>query len=168
MSNPIFVSIEGNTQGLITEGAFTPESVGNVYQEGHEDDTLVKSFKHNINVPRDSKTGKPTGQRSHGPLIITKMIDKSSPLLYNALTKGETLSKVAIKWYRTSAAGIPEHFFTIELEDAMIVDIDAKMNQVDFQPEEEISFSYRKVTWRHETASTSGEDDWKLGIGTMV
>ena len=47
MNNPVFVSIKGSTQGLITEGAFTPESVGNTYQEGHENETIVKSFSHN-------------------------------------------------------------------------------------------------------------------------
>ncbi|VAW49736.1 hypothetical protein MNBD_GAMMA04-1171 [hydrothermal vent metagenome] len=39
MENSIFMTIQGSTQGAITEGAFTPESVGNMYQNGHEDET---------------------------------------------------------------------------------------------------------------------------------
>jgi type VI secretion system secreted protein Hcp len=46
MNNPVFISIKGSTQGLITEGAFTPESVGNSYQDGHENEALVKAFTH--------------------------------------------------------------------------------------------------------------------------
>ena len=102
---------------------------------------------------------------------MTKLIDKSSPLLYNALTKGETLKKVELKWYRTSYAGKPEHYYSMILEDAVITNMDASMesqetsstNQV--SPVEPVSFSYRKVSWRHETASTSGEDDWRVGVG---
>ena len=40
MAMPAYMSITGETQGLITENAFTALSVGNTYQEGHEDDRL--------------------------------------------------------------------------------------------------------------------------------
>ena len=171
MNNPIFISIKGSTQGLITEGAFTAESIGNSYQRGHENEALVKAFNHNIKIPRDPQSGQPSGQRVHEPFLITKLIDKSSPLLYNALTKGETLPTVELKWYRTSYAGKPEHYFSIILEDAVIVNIDMFMdmeldaNKSQVSPLEVISFAYRKITWRHEVASTSGEDDWRIGVG---
>ena len=171
MNNPIFISIEGSTQGLITEGAFTAESVGNSYQEGHENETIVKAFSHTIKIPRDPQSGQPSGQRIHKPLTISKLFDKSSPLLYNALTHGETLPNVELKWYRTSYEGKPEHYFTLVLTDAVIVDIssswgmeeDTTTSQV--APYENVSFAYRKITWRHEIASTSGEDDWRIGVG---
>lgn len=171
MNNPVFISIKGTTQGLITEGAFTPESIGNTYQEGHENETLVKALTHSIKVPRDPSSGQPSGQRSHQPLVVTKLFDKSSPLIYNALTKGETLTNVDLKFYRTSYAGKPEHYFTIALEDAVIVNIETTMNSEvgmavsDVAPLENVAFAYRKITWRHETASTSGEDDWRIGVG---
>ena len=171
MNNPIFISIKGSTQGLITEGTFTPESVGNSYQKGHENEAYIKGFKHNILIPRDPQSGQPSGQRVHAPLQITKLFDKSSPLLYNALTKGETLTEVELKWYRISYAGKPEHYFSILLEDAVIVDISSDMDIEEglktsqVAPYEKVSFAYRKITWRHETASTSGEDDWREGVG---
>ncbi|AXX92444.1 type VI secretion system tube protein Hcp [Malaciobacter molluscorum LMG 25693] len=171
MNNPIFISIKGSTQGLITEGTFTPESVGNSYQKGHENEALIKGFSHDIKIPRDPQSGQPSGQRVHEPLVISKIFDKCSPLLYNALTKGETLTEVELKWYRTSYAGKPEHYFTIKLEDAVIVDISSYMDneegldKTQVAPLEKVSFAYRKITWRHETASTSGEDDWRIGVG---
>ena len=174
MNNPIFISIKGSTQGLITEGAFTPESVGNSYQKGHENEALIKGFSHNISIPRDPQSGQPSGQRVHDPIVISKLFDKSSPLLYNALTKGETLTEVELKWYRTSYSGKPEHYFTVLLEDAVIVNVDAFMeneqDQVKTQvaPLEKVSFAYRKISWRHETASTSGEDDWRIGVGKQA
>ncbi|MFD4840144.1 type VI secretion system tube protein Hcp, partial [Achromobacter sp. NPDC058515] len=42
MPTPAYISITGKTQGNITQGAFTADSVGNVYVEGHEDQILVQ------------------------------------------------------------------------------------------------------------------------------
>ncbi|MDX1300698.1 Hcp family type VI secretion system effector, partial [Photobacterium sp.] len=105
MPTPAYMRIEGEKQGLITAGTFTEDSVGNIFQEGHEDEVLVEAFEHQVVLPRDPQSGQPTGQRVHKPVKITKVFDKCSPLIYNALTSGERLPKVEIKWYRTSATG---------------------------------------------------------------
>ena len=89
MPTPAYLEIEGVSQGPITQGAFTEDSVGNIYQEGHENKILVQGFSHNLRVPTNTQNGQPTGQRMHRPLTITKVFDKSSPLLYTALSKGE-------------------------------------------------------------------------------
>jgi type VI secretion system secreted protein Hcp len=167
MPTPAYLSIAGSTQGNITEGAFTEDSVGNIYQEGHENEILVEAFSHTVTVPTDPQSGQPTGQRVHQPLTITKVFDKSSPMLYKALTTGERLPTCELKWYRTSKTGTQEHYFTIRLEDAIITNITGRMpncqdpNQAHFTQLEDVSFSYRKITWTHEIASTSGEDDWR-------
>ncbi len=168
MPTPAYLTIEGAKQGPITSGTFTEDSVGNIFQEGHEDEILVQAFKHQVIIPRDPQSGQPTGQRVHQPLTITKVFDKASPLLYQALTSGERLNTCVIKWYRTSASGTQEHYFTIELEDAIIVDIAAYMPNCQdpglshFTHLEDVSFTYRKITWTHEVAGTSGEDDWRV------
>lgn len=170
MPTPAYLSIEGATQGPITKGAFTSQSVGNIYQEGHEDEILVEAFNHVVTVPTDVQSGQPTGQRVHKPLTITKVFDKSSPLLYTALTTGEKLNKVEVKWYRTNPEGKQEHYFTIKLEDAIITHINARMpncqdpSQAHFTHLEDVSFTYRKITWTHEVGGTSGSDDWRSPV----
>jgi len=170
MPTPAYLTIEGSSQGNITQGAFTADSVGNIWQEAHQDEILVQAFNHTVGVPTDPQSGQPTGQRVHKPLTITKVFDKSSPLLYTALTSGEILSKCEIKWYRTSMDGTQEHYFTIIMEDAIIIDITARMpncqdpGQTHFTHLEDVSFSYRKIAWTHEVASTSGEDDWRAPV----
>lgn len=170
MPTPAYMSIEGTTQGNITAGCFTEDSVGNIYVEGHEDEVLVEAFRHELIIPRDPQSGQPTGQRVHQPVTITKVYDKSSPLLYQALCSGERMTKVKIKWYRTSPAGKQEHYFTHVLEDAVIVDINATMpncqdpGQSHFTHLEEVSMTYRKITWEHVVAGTSGSDDWRSPI----
>ncbi|RLC20501.1 MAG: type VI secretion system tube protein Hcp, partial [Deltaproteobacteria bacterium] len=86
---------------------------------------------------------------------------------YNALTSGEKLTKCEVKWYRTSAQGAQEHYFTHKLTDAIIVSIEARMpncqdpGMAQFTHLEDISFSYRKIGWEHVVCGTSGDDDWR-------
>ena len=84
MPTPCFVAIKGKTQGNITEGAYTLESVGQSFVEGHEDEMIVQAVRHEILVPTDPQSGQPSGQRQHKPLILTVALNKAVPLLYNA------------------------------------------------------------------------------------
>ncbi len=52
MPTPCYISITGQTQGNITAGAFTADSVGNIYVQGHEDEMLVQEFLHNVILSR--------------------------------------------------------------------------------------------------------------------
>lgn len=65
MPTPAYIAIEGATQGNITTGSFTAESVGNIYVEGHEDQILVQEVNHNVTVRTDPQSGQPAGQRVH-------------------------------------------------------------------------------------------------------
>jgi len=167
MSMPAFISIEGATQGLITQGASTEESIGNTWQEGHEDEIMVQAIDHAVNLPRDPQSGQPTGQRVHRPFRFTAALNKATPLLYNALTSGEMLTNCEIKWYRTSSAGKREHFFTTRLTDSIIVDIDCNLpnaqaaGSADFTQLVTVALSYRKIEWEHVVSGTSGDDDWR-------
>lgn len=167
MPTPAYMTITGETQGAITAGTFTADSVGNIWQEAHQDEILVQAFNHNVTVPTDPQSGQPTGQRVHQPLIITKVYDKCSPLLYEALTRGEKLTECVIKWYRTSPQGVQEHYFTHTLTDALIVDIKAYMpncqdpSSASFTHLEDVAFTYRMIAWEQVVSGTSGSDDWR-------
>lgn len=166
MATPAYMSITGIKQGLITQGASTADSVGNIYQEEHEDQVLVQAFSHKINLPRDPQSGQPTGQRVHDAVCITKVFDKASPLLQQALTTGELLTKVEIKWYRTFK-GLQQHYYTTYLEDAIIVEIRDYMHNCQdsstahFTQLQDVYMTYRKISWTHEVSGTSGSDDWR-------
>ena len=167
MPTPAYMRIEGVTQGLITKGAFTEASVGNIYVEGHEDEFLVQAASHHVNIPRDPQSGQPTGQRVHDAFTVTKIVDKSSPQIYQALTTGERLTLCRLKMYRTSISGTQEHFFNIDLEDAILVGVTFELphcqdpGKAYLTAQEHLSFSYRKIIWTHEAAGTSASDDWR-------
>jgi len=170
MPVPAYMTVEGATQGDITEGALTQDSVGMAHREDTDfvDSFMVQAFEHNIVIPRDSQSGQPSGVRMHQPIKVTKVFDKSSPLLYQALVTGESLT-CTIEWYRNSETGEPEHYFTQEIEGASVVDIRAYMPNCqdpaskDFTHLEEVSFSYSSITWTHEIGGTEGTDDWRAG-----
>ena len=170
MPTPAYCTIEGSTQGPITQGAFTEDSVGNIYQDAHADEFMVQAFEHNVTVPTDIQSGQPTGQRVHKPVVLTKIFDKCSPMLYTALCTGEKLPTVEIHWYRTSTTGTQEHYFTILLEDAIITNINAIMYNcqdpanASFTHLEKVSFSYRAISWTHVVGGTEGHDDWRAPV----
>lgn len=105
--------------------------------------------------------------RLHKPLVITKTIDKSSPLLNNALCSGEVLKTCRLEIYRTSASGTQERFYIIDLSDAIIIAIDLIMphcqdlNSAHFTQMEKVHFVYQSIIWTHVTGGTIGMDEWQ-------
>lgn len=166
MASPAYMTVQGATQGFISKGAFTSESVGNLFQEGHEDEIYVLAAEANVMKPTDPQSGQPTGTRVHKPFRITKLFDKASPLLWQALCNGEPL-QIELNFYRTSNRGGTEQYYTIKLTDAVIVDMKGYFLNPQI-PEyqalghlEDVSLVYRAIEWTHQVAGTSGHDDWR-------
>jgi type VI secretion system secreted protein Hcp len=170
MPTPAYIQITGKTQGLITADAFTANSVGNIYQEGHKDKILVQEIKHEVTTPTDPQTGQPSGQRVHKPFKFTSSLNKATPLMYQALVDGEMLPIVEVIWYRTSTEGKQEHFFSTTLVDATIVSINTVLPHVQDKVNEnytqlvEVALTYRKIVWEHTVAGTGGSDDWRVPV----
>jgi type VI secretion system secreted protein Hcp len=137
--------------------------------EGHDDEILVWAFDYSVKTPTDIASGQPTGTRVHSPVVITKQFDKSSPLIYRALTTGEILKEVIIKFYRVEGAA-EEEFFHITLEKAIVTEINAwKPNfqdpaQAHLQQMEKVSFNFRKITWNHLKGKTDSSDSWEQKV----
>lgn len=165
MPTPAYLSIWGTNQGLITKDVFGEDSVGHISQKDHENEILVQAFEHVVTRPSDPMSGQHAAHRHHRPLMITKRFDKSSPLLLNALAKAESLT-CTLKWYRPTDGGI-ENYFTMELEQAVIVEINSRMpNCQDLTTAnvthlQDVYFSFRKIKLVHVTAGTEAVDDWR-------
>src|SRR5262249_48136269 len=118
MPLPAYLKLEGEKQGKIE---------GSCNLKGREGSIQVQAFFHEVRIPTDQQTGNATGNRVHEPMTITKVFDKSSPKLYQALTSGEQLKNVEIEWYRISPSGQEEHYFTTKLEGATVVSVHSTM-----------------------------------------
>jgi type VI secretion system secreted protein Hcp len=166
MPTVAYMTVNGQTQGLMTAGCNTPESMGNKYQEDHTDESTVLESNHQIMIPRDPQTGQPSGQRVHGPFAVRTRFDKAAPLMAQAICAGEIL-QVEIKWWRTTMEGTQEHYYTHKLTDATLVDVKTEVvlctdTSLGFRDHEVVySMVYRKIEWEHMVAGTSGSDDWR-------
>jgi type VI secretion system secreted protein Hcp len=152
------LTLEGTEQGKIE---------GSSAIKGREGTIEVQQFDHEVYMPHDSNTGMPTGSPVHRPLTVCKAFDKASPKLHKALARGERLRSVELKWYRIKADGKQEHYYTHRLEDAILVSIKPYMrNRLDrdseeYQHMEQVSFTYRKITWTWEPEGIGAETDWR-------
>jgi type VI secretion system secreted protein Hcp len=163
MPTPAYLTIVGEKQGLISSGASTEGSIGNSWQRGREDQILVQAVSHGVSV----KNGQTDGRRMHRPLTITKVLDKSSALIYAAMCSGEALKTCRLDWYRTASNGGLEHFYTMELEDAVFINAELIMPHCQdpvaqsYTQMERVQIAYRTVTWRHEICQTMAFDTWQ-------
>ncbi|RTN25392.1 type VI secretion system tube protein Hcp [Enterobacter quasimori] len=144
MSNLIYLTLEGDIQGKISAGCGSQASVGNRYQLGHEDEIFVFSLT--------QEAGSTGGRIHHRGLQFCKLLDKSSPLLCNAINNNERL-KLTFDIYRTNRYGHMENYYLIELRGASIrsIQLHSDMNDMDH---EYISVDYDYILSRHLIAGT--------------
>ncbi len=158
MPMPCHLSVTGKNQGKME---------GSCDIKGREGTIMVYELDHTVEIPRDPGSGLPTGKRIHKPLTVTAEIDKSIPKLYQALTSGEQLSEVLMDFYRISPSGTEEKYFTVKLEDSIVVSMDLSF-PITFASESEpfkhmtkISFTYGKIIWTWQPDGIEAEDSWK-------
>lgn len=162
MSNMAYAYLKGQKSGQIK---------GSIIQKGREDSIGVIATAHSIISPRDPQSGLPTGQRMHKPFVITKELDKSTPLLYNVLCTNENLSEVTIKYWTpqiraTTGTGTEIQHYTVVLINANIASIDFRQlnirdtNLVKFAEYEEIAMTYEKITWTWTDGGITADDSW--------
>jgi len=153
-----YLRLTGETQGEIK---------GSVTQAGREDSIMVIAVSHEVVSPRDAASGLPTGKRQHKPFVITKEIDKSTPLLFNLLTMNENITEWRLDFWRPSRTGKEVQFYSVELVNANIAGIRTEMlnnkypENMQHAEREMIEFTYQKITWTWQDGGITAEDDWE-------
>lgn len=157
MASHGYMTITGKVQGLISAGCSTQESVGNKFQSGHIDEIMILALSHRI--ANEGSIKRPI----HSPLVISKYVDKSSPLLAKALSSREEINCV-IRLYRVSKYGALEVYYSIELEGGQLAEVTFDVPDVvshnDADAQEQLAIRYRGITWTHHSAGTSGHSRW--------
>jgi len=154
MANLIYLTLNGQTQGLISSGCSSLDSIGNKAQIAHLDQIMVYELTHSISRDQNAM---------HHPVILTKPIDKSSPLLGKAISENEMLT-CDIDLYRTNRFGANELYYKLKLTQARITDLHLIFPHIIFdskgQPQEVVTLSYETITWEHISAGTSAYSLW--------
>lgn len=157
-----YLAVKGQKQGVIQ---------GSVTQKGREGTILVHAYSHEVESQQDPQSRAPTGKRTHQPFVITKEVDRSSPLLWMAMITGENLASFDLKFWTASPASatglsVEKQMYTITLSNANIAYIKEYMTDND-DPEsvklplrEEISFTYQKIQWTWVDGGITSGDNW--------
>lgn len=155
MANIIYMTVDGEKQGMISAKCSTADSIGNKYQLGHEDEIFVFEMIGHLSRQQNAV---------HHPIEIRKPIDKSTPLIAQALSTNEKIN-VVFTCYRTSSSGGLELFFKVKLTDATINDVrfhfPNSLTNNDIQPQERVSIQYKSITWEHVMSGTSSYSIWE-------
>lgn len=161
-----YLTLKGQKQGTIN---------GSVTQKGRENTILVHAYSNQILSPRDAASGLPTGKRQHNPIVIVKDVDKSSPLLWNALVNNENLTTWELKFWspalaEASGTGAETQIYTVRLTNANIASIRESMldNQDPTNQKlplrQEITFTYQKIEWVWNDGGITAVDDWQSPV----
>ena len=157
---------------LKLKGQKSGEIKGSVTQKGRENKIMVIAVSHEIISPRDAASGLPTGKRMHKPFVITKELDKSSPILYQVLCTNENVSEWELQFWTpqlraTGGVGTEVQHFTVKLTNANIASIAFRMannkhpDLMKFAEYEEIAFTYQKIEWTWTDGGITAGDDWE-------
>ncbi len=146
---------------------------GEVTRAGLEETHELALYAHAVQIPIDPASGQFTGVRLHSPIIVKKKFNLSSPLLYRASTNGEVLPSVEFRFYRTDNRGAEVEYFNVELENAYVVSFATQSTAQDdpfTRPEdtpvlEEITLTYRRITWTYVEGGITHTDDWAVLSG---
>jgi type VI secretion system secreted protein Hcp len=163
MALQAYLNLKGQKQGEIK---------GSVTQKGREGKIAVIAVSHEIISPRDPASGLPTGKRMHKPFVITKELDKSSPLLYNALVNNENIPDWQLQFWTpqikaTTGTGSEVQHYTVKLTNANVASIAFRMannkhpDLMKFAEYEEIAFTYQKIEWTWNDGGITALDDWE-------
>lgn len=161
MTTTAYLHIETLSKGCLTQGCNSEKSMGQAYQEGHEDEITVLSYSHFLEYQNQS---------IHTPIAIIKRMDKCSPLLSQACVDGTKLQCV-LKFYRLNGSGGHEFFYEVILSDAVIRSVAPHMphtiefNERDMQ--EVVTIAYRDISWRHVSLNTAGYSSWVDALDSL-
>lgn len=144
MSDTVYLTVIGEQQGAISAGCGSESSVGNRWQIAHEDEIFVFSLS-------NSMAGTSKGPQLHG-LRFCKLIDKSTPLLTNAINNNEQLF-IEFCFYRISRFGKWEKYYYIQLRGAFLSGIPCLFRE-NRLPTETINVSYEYILCKHLIANT--------------
>ena len=88
-------------------------------------------------------TGKSAGKVTTSDIQVTKVLDKSSPKLFEAVSTGKHFKKVYIEMFKT---GSSSPYYEITLDDALIASDQVDNSQ---NPEETLTLDFSSISWAY-------------------
>jgi len=133
--------------------------------KGKEKYTRLVGFEFGMSSAVDLASGRASGRRQHRPLVIKKLLDKSTPLLIHALVGNKTLAKSElIVMAVTLKDGKKVDKFKLSLENVRVIDVETIAGGEDEAAGEivdTVKLTYDKITYEDLLAKKMATDDWR-------
>ena len=144
------------------------EIPGGSEKTGRENSSDVFEIEHQVQMQLDVATGLSSGVRIHAPLRVTKVIDKASPLLFQALCQNKTLKDVTLDFFRIDPETRSEvKYYTIAMTNCRVSHYRPFMptsflpSNEEFRHMEQVSFVYETIELRWLPDNITAMDEWK-------
>jgi len=159
MAEAVHLFMKAN--GTDVQGESTQKSLG------RENSIECLYYEHGVKSPREASSGMATGRRQYEPILIRKRIDKSSPLLFKALTENQKIDG-EFKFFRPNPGGdgTTEQFYSVKIDNGRILSyryyvpdtiVPASSKE---PPLEEVQFVFHTITVSHVVGKTEHSDSW--------
>ncbi len=138
----------------------------------HEAWIDIDSLTQDIHRPMEAgKRGASVGNQAaeFGDIQIAKRLDKSSPLLAEAVADGVNFDNVTIEFVTKVGAKQTETYYQIELEDVRISNHSVHVSSDGIPPSENISLNFRTIKWTYTVYDEKGQSEgptvatWDVG-----
>lgn len=118
----------------------------------------LTSWQHQLHQPTSpiasTSGGHAVGRTQHGALVVTKEMDSSSPMLFQALSGATTFQSAQMNLYRSAGDGKRVKYLEIQMKNVLISNIN--MGGETGLPIETISLKYAAIQWKYQKQSIDG------------
>jgi type VI secretion system secreted protein Hcp len=133
---------------------------------GREGTIPVLAVCHRLRTPRDVVSGQPSGRRQHDPIVVTKEVDRSTPLLVDALLHNAALVTWRLDVFAPDTFGRLVPAYAIELTRPQVTEVTLLPDDLDTAaviprlPRETVAFVYERITWTWRDGNVTTSDTW--------
>ncbi len=146
------LTLEGGVQGSIEGENTIPGREQTIEVLGYADGLVTPSTP-----PGQTGLGPPDCR----PLTIRKLIGRATPKLAEAWGASEVMSVFELRFYEPGGT----HYFTIELDNPVILSISRAGGEDDDKPQEQVTFGFSHVTYTHVISGNSSQFACVVGGG---
>ena len=112
----------------------------------HKDWINLLSFGLSIDETTEHTSGLPTGKRQHKPFVISKPVDKASPLMLELLAEEKVVPFVRLEYVTD---GPRPQYYQVILRNVKVTSFQVSGTGADEVPQESFSLNYEEIKWTY-------------------
>jgi type VI secretion system secreted protein Hcp len=148
---------------LLVEAYWKCDGIENECEiKGKEKYSRIIGFEWGLASPVDTHSGMASGRRQHRPVLIRKMLDKSTPLIMQAIADNKKLDKseiIVCQVFGKDARKIDK--FKVSLEGVRFIECATIGGQDGASVVDNLKMAFDKITYEDIPAKKIATDDWR-------